>query len=47
MIPERLKVPAYKQQIDFVPALGLEEGELGVNGIEFAVAASFDRDLFD
>jgi hypothetical protein len=45
VIPYGLEVPAYQQQIDLVLVLFLQLRDVGVDRIQFAVTAAFNRDL--
>jgi hypothetical protein len=47
MVAYGLEVTADEQQVDFVGVFLFEGGDVGVDCVEFAVAASFDRDLYD
>ena len=45
VVADSLKVTAYEKQVDFIMMLRFEARYLGVDGVELAVAASFDCDL--
>lgn len=45
MVADRLEVAADEEEVDAVAVLLLEARELGVDGVELAVAAALDRDL--
>lgn len=45
MMANSLEVATYEEQVDFIMMLGFKARYLRVDGVELAVAASFDRDL--
>lgn len=45
VVPYRLKIPTYQEQIDFVVVLRLETSDMLVNRVQLPMATSFNCDL--